>query len=356
MLYEISEKVFRLEQEGKKVIKFNVGDPDQETDGRIIEACYEAMKAGETKYGAAVGEKKLREKLAEEHNVKLENIFITPGSKWSVFTAMHTILKRGDNIILPSPHWTAYELIAKDIGAESKIIKTKMENDWQIDIKDIENAIDQNTKMIVLSNPSNPTSKIVNEKNFEAIIRLSKEQKITILSDECYADISFEKTGSVTDFGLENICVKSFSKTFAMTGWRIGYMVATKELVEKFTKLGQITISNVPIFIQEAAVKALELKKEISTEIRSIYKRRAETAMKILSKTSLKMSKPDAPFYLFPYCASNSEKLAFDLLDRNIAITPGSAFGDYKEFFRLALTLPDEKMTTGLNTLAGIFS
>ncbi len=350
MLYQIHEKVKKLEQEGKKIIRLNVGDPDQRTDDRIIQACLKSMQSGRTKYGSAAGEFSLRQKLAQEHNVEMENVVITPGSKWSVFAAMHATLKKGDNIIIPAPYWTAYELIAKDLGIEIKIIRTELEDGWQIDVDKLEKMIDKNTKMIILSNPNNPTSKIV--KDLDEIVELARKKKIAILSDECYADISFEKTKSILDYGLDDICIRSFSKTFAMTGWRIGYAVMKKELADKVIQLNQMTITNVPPFIQDAALKALNLKKEISANMRDIYKKRADMATKILSKTKLKFSKPDAPFCIFAKCGTNSEKLALDLIDKaGVAIVPGTAFGDYREYFRMTLTVPDEEIKVGLEKL-----
>ncbi len=356
MLYEISEKVIKLENEGKKIIKFNLGDPDQPTSIEIIEAAYEAMKKGETKYSSAAGEKKLRETLSEIHGVSADNIVITAGSKWAIFAAMYLLLKKGENVIIPTPHWTAYDLTAKSLGAEIKLLRTELESDWKIDLEKLEKLIDDKTRLIILNNPGNPTSKVIDEKVIEKIVNIADDKKITILSDEVYADISFAKTKSVLDFSPNHLTVKSFSKTFAMTGWRVGYIIANKELVEKIVKLNQITLTNVPIFIQEGALKALELRHEIIHKIREDYRRRADLACKILSKTDLKFSKPEAPFYLFPKQEGlDSEKFAFDLLDKGVAIAPGTAFGNYKEYFRLALTVPDDEVELGLKIISEAF-
>ncbi|MEM3055312.1 MAG: pyridoxal phosphate-dependent aminotransferase [Candidatus Bathyarchaeia archaeon] len=356
MLYEISEKVIKLENEGKKIIKFNLGDPDQPTPIEIIEAAYEAMKKGKTKYSSAAGEKNLRETLAEIHGVSADNIVITAGSKWAIFAAMYLLLKRGENVIIPTPHWTAYDLTAKSLGAEIKFLRTEIESDWKIDLEKLEEMIDDKTRMLILNNPNNPTSKVIDEKVIEKIVSIADEKKITILSDEVYADISFVKTKSVLDFSPNHLIVKSFSKTFVMTGWRVGYIIADKELVEKIVKLNQITLTNVPVFIQDGALKALELRHEIIQRIREEYRRRADLACKILSKTDLKFSKPEAPFYLFPKREGlDSEKFAFDLLDQGVAIAPGTAFGNYKEYFRLALTVPDDEVEWGLKIISEAF-
>ncbi|MGB9959261.1 MAG: pyridoxal phosphate-dependent aminotransferase [Candidatus Bathyarchaeales archaeon] len=356
MLYEISEKVIKLENEGKKIIKFNLGDPDQPTPPEVIEAAYEAMKKGKTKYSSAAGEKNLRETLAEIHGVSADNIVITAGSKWAIFASMYLLLKKGENVIVPTPHWTAYDLTAKSLGAEIKLLRTELESDWKVDFEKLQKLIDDKTRLIILNNPNNPTSKVMDEKTVEKITNIADEKGITILSDEVYADISFVKTKSVLDISPNHLIVKSFSKTFAMTGWRLGYAIAKKELVEKIVKLNQITLTNVPAFIQEGALKALELRHEIIRKIREEYRRRADMACKLLSKTSLKFSKPEAPFYLFPKKEGlDSEKFAFDLLDKGVAIAPGTSFGNYREHFRLALTAPNDEVEQGLKIIAEAF-
>jgi aspartate aminotransferase len=352
MLYEISEKAMKLESQGKKIIKFNIGDPDQSTPREIIDAAYEAMKKGETKYSFAAGEPKLRETLANIYGVSADNVVVTPGSKWAVFSLMYLLFKNGGNVVIPSPYWTSYELVAKNLGAEVRFLRTELEANWKIDVKKLEELIDQKTRLLMLNNPNNPTSKVIDQKTFQEIIQIADEKKITVLSDEVYSDISFVKTRSILDFSDEHILVNSFSKTFAMTGWRIGYAVVTKELADKLAKLHQITLTNVPVFIQEAALKALELRHEIANKIREDYKRRADLAFKILSRTNLKFTKPDAPFYFFPkYDKLDSERFALSLLDKGVAVTPGTAFGQYRDHFRIALTIPDEEIEPGLKKI-----
>jgi aspartate aminotransferase len=341
-----------LESEGKKIIKFNVGDLDQPTPREIIEAAIEAMKQGKTKYSFYAGEKALREKLASIHNVSAENVVIIPGSKWAIFSIMYLLLKNGGNIIIPTPYWTAYEMAAKNLGAETRFLKTEIESSWKIDTEKLKNLIDQKTRLIIVNNPNNPTSKIIEKDVLKGIVEIANDNNVTILSDEVYHDLSFVKTKSILDFDGNHILINSFSKTFAMTGWRIGYVIMGEELVGKMVKLNQMTFTNVPVFIQEAAIKALELKQKIATEIRDIYRQRADSACKVLSKTGLKFTKPDAPFYLFPrYPNLDSEKFAFDLLDKGVAVTPGTAFGDYREHFRIALTIPEEKIKLGLEKI-----
>jgi aspartate aminotransferase len=354
LLYEINEKAIKLENEGKKIIKLNLGDPDLPTPNEIIEAAYEAMKQGKTKYSSSYGEKRLREKLADFHGVPADNIVITPGSKWGVFSTMYLLLKGGGNVVIPTPYWTAYELTAKTVGAESRLLKTELDSNWRIDLEKLESLIDRNTRMIILNNPNNPTSNVIDEEVLSGIVQIANEKGITILSDEVYSDISFVKTKSILDYGDNHIMVSGFSKMFTMTGWRIGYVIANRELIERIVRLNQITFTNVPVFIQEAALVALGLHDQLTSAVKREYQERAKMTSEILSRAKLEFSKPDAPFYVFPRRRGlDSERFALDLLDQGVAVAPGTAFGDYREHFRLSLTAPREEIEIALNKICG---
>jgi aspartate aminotransferase len=353
-LYEINEKAIRLENAGKKMIKLNIGDPDLETPREIVDAAYEAMKQGKTKYGSAYGEKALREKIASVHGVSADNVVLTPGSKWGVFATMYLTFKGGGNVVCPTPYWTAYALTAKTLGAETRLLKTEFEDKWRVDVEKLERLIDGNTRMIILNNPNNPTSNVIDTKVLDSIVELANEKKIPIMSDEVYADISFVETKSILDYDGNHVLITGFSKMFTMTGWRIGYVVAKKELVDQIARLNQITFTNVPVFIQEAALTALGMHDKLTKDIKLEYRERAEMASKILSSTGLEFTKPDAPFYIFPRRHGlDSEHFALDLLDEGVAVAPGTSFGDYREHFRLSLTAPRKDIEVALNKICG---
>ncbi|MCW4044963.1 MAG: pyridoxal phosphate-dependent aminotransferase [Candidatus Bathyarchaeota archaeon] len=352
MLYEINEKAIKLENEGKKIIKLNIGDPDLETPPEIVEAAYEAMKKGKTKYASAYGEKKLREKLAAMHGVSADNVVVTPGSKWGVFATMFLLLRGGGNVVTPTPYWTAYELTAKTLGAETRLLKTELDDKWRIDLEAFERLIDGNTRMIILNNPNNPTSNVIDPKVLDGVVQIANAKKIPILSDEVYGTISFVKTKSILEYSGNHVMITGFSKMFTMTGWRIGYVVASKELIDKIAKLNQITITNVPVFIQDAALTALGMHEQLTKGIKMEYQERANMACKILAKAGLEFTAPDAPFYVFPRRRGlDSERFALDLLDKGVAVAPGTSFGDYREHFRISLTAPRSDIETALNRI-----
>jgi len=355
MLYEINEKAIRLENQGKKIIRLNLGDPDLPTPREIVEAAYEAMKAGKTKYSSAYGEEKLRQKLAKIHGVKTENVVITPGSKWGIFATLYITMKAGGNIIIPTPYWTAYELMATSLGAQTKLLKTEMEEGWKVDLSKLEAMIDKDTRMIILNNPNNPTSKVMDPDTLDALVEMANRKGVTILSDEVYGPISFIKTKSILEYNGNHTHVLSngFSKMFTMTGWRVGYIIASKELVDRITQLNQITINNVPVFIQEAALKGLEMQKQLTKTIEKEYEERAKMASKTLAKAGFSFTEPEAPFYIFPKLKGlDSEKFTLDLLDKGVAVAPGTSFGDYREHFRISLTAPRDEIKVGLEKIS----
>ncbi|HEX7482068.1 MAG TPA: pyridoxal phosphate-dependent aminotransferase [Candidatus Bathyarchaeia archaeon] len=354
MLYEINEKALKLESEGKKIIRLNLGDPDLATPPEIVEAAYASMKAGKTKYSSSYGELNLRQKIAEIHGVQAENVVITSGSKWGIFATMFLMLKDGGNVIIPTPYWTAYDLIAKSLDAKTKLLKTELEEEWKVDLDKLEKLIDKNTRMIILNNPNNPTSKVMDAETLDGIVELANKKGITILSDEVYATIAFTKTKSILDYDKDckHILSNGFSKTFTMTGWRIGYIIANKMLVNKITKLNQITINNVPVFIQDAALRGLELHAKIASAIKAKYKLRANMASTKLSAAGFEFTKPEAPFYVFPKLDGlDSEKFTLDLLEKGVAVAPGTSFGDYREHFRISLTAPDADIKVALEKI-----
>ena len=336
ILYEFAEKVNKLEANGRKIIKLNLGEQSQPTPKIIIKAGIKSLKAGETGYCSGFGEKYLREKIAEVHQTNPENVVVTTGSKISVYSLMKILLERGDNVIVPSPHWPAYELIAQNIGAEMRFLKTNFEDKWDVNVQKLESLIDSRTRVIILTNPSNPTSTMISEKNLKEIISLAERKCIYILYDNAYMGLSFKKQENVESPNL--IKIETFSKGFAMTGWRVGYTICKKEIAEKMLRFNQITTSCVPKFVQRAAFAALENRGKIQKKMTNISKKRAAFASNILKKNNFEFVKPEAGFYVFPNVKVDGLQFAEKLLEKNIAVVPGAAFGDYNNFVRMSLT------------------
>ena len=229
-----------------------------------------------------------------------------------------------------------------------------MENSWKVDLAELERLIDADTRMIILNNPNNPTSKVMDTQTLDGIVELANRKGVTVFSDEVYGAIAFNKTKSILQYDDESkhILSNGFSKTFTMTGWRIGYLVANKMFIDNVVKLNQITFNNVPVFIQDAALKGLELRSQIASNIKAKYRQRADLASKKLKKAGYKFTEPDAPFYVFPKLDGlDSEEFTLNLLDKGVAVAPGTSFGDYREHFRISLTAPDDQIEEGLTKI-----
>lgn len=352
MLYEISERIYKLEKEGKSLIKLNIGEPDWSPPASIMQTVFQAIKNGKDSYGSAAGELELRKKIAEMHECDAKNVVITPGSKWGLYALLKTQMKNNDNAIIFSPHWTAYELICQEIGFTAKIINLKMERNFEINLDELQKTVDSNTKFIILNSPCNPTSIGLSEQKEKQILDFAAEKEINIIADDAYRDLCFDSRKE-RKFADNLIIANTFSKTFGMTGWRIGYIVAKEEIIKKIIALNQITITCVPLFLQLAAIKALEQKKKIAGDARKLCKKRAELAVKII-QDKMQFTKPNAGFYIFPKLPENLEtnKFVLNLLEAGIAVVPGAAFGDYPKHIRISLSADNKKLTQALEKIS----
>lgn len=351
MLYEFFEKIYALEKSGKEIVKLNVGEPDWHPPKNVIRAAYTAMKEHKDKYGSSAGELELREKIAAMHGCTAKNVVITPGSKIGIYALMKLALSNSDNAILFSPHWTAYELMCKSIGTHSKIVNLKSSEKWKMDFEKLESNIDQSTKMIILNSPCNPTSNAWSENEEKEIIEIAKRKGIAVLADDAYRNLCFDGRKE-RQFDGSTLIAGTFSKTFGMTGWRLGYVVAPEEIAKKVVSFNQITVTNVPVFIQLAGIKALEEKEKTANKARRMCKRRARIAEQML-KGKMGFVKPNAGFYMFPELPEGKDALQFvdKLLDKGVAVTPGAAFGDYRQHVRISLCREDDVLKNALEKI-----
>jgi aspartate aminotransferase len=338
-------KAKALEEEGKKIIHLEVGEPDFRPPKEVKTALEEVYDKGYGKYGSPKGITELRKVLAAQVNqegrkVSEENIMICPGARFGVYLAITTLLNPGDEIIVIEPAWPAYKDCALNAGVKVRTIKTTLETEWEPSIEQINNAINENTKMIVINYPNNPTGKWWNPM-VDKIINAAEEHDLYVLSDEIY-----EKYDRGTVLGNpscwdvqsnvdKTIITKSFSKSHAMTGYRIGYVIAEPSIIEKMSKLQALSLTNVSEPIQYAALQALKADVSGNTEI---INSRLEALIKIAKDIGLEFVEPDGAMYLFAktkYKNFDATKFSEKLLEHGVAIAPGEGFGDYKEFFRI---------------------
>ena len=265
------------------------------------------------------------------------------------------MINPSEEVLLLEPYFMAYSNIVEYLGASE--IGVKHTEDYRLDLEAIKTKLSEKTKMIVLFNPNNPSGTVYTKTELRGIADLAQDHDLLVLTDEVYKEFTWDdrkhtSIASLSGMKERTILCSSFSKTFAMTGWRLGYAIVGDELRNAMTSLNQITVSNVPVFIQDAGVKALELQDEISQRLRRVYEKRARLACNILSHSKIRFAEPDAPFYLFPQREGvDSEKIIFDLLEEGIAVAPGTSFGEYRDCFRISLTRSEDEIKTGLEKI-----
>ncbi|NNL53084.1 MAG: aminotransferase class I/II-fold pyridoxal phosphate-dependent enzyme, partial [Nitrosopumilus sp.] len=258
-------KAKSMEQQGKKIIHMEVGEPDFLPPSIVKKALEDVFDKGFLKYGQARGMPVFREALAKYASNKFsvdvteDNIIVSPGARFSIFTAISTLLNPGDEMIVIEPAWPAYKDCALNAGIKVRTISTTLEQKWEPSLEQIKDTINSNTKMIVLNYPNNPTGKILSEKLQDAIVELAKQNDLYVLSDEIYSQYAKSSWKSILSYNYKkSIVTQSFSKSHAMTGFRIGYAIADTEIIEKMAKLEALCLTNVSEPIQYVAMRALE--------------------------------------------------------------------------------------------------
>ena len=350
-------KAKELEEQGKEIIHLEVGEPDFQPPKEVKTALAEVYDKGYGKYGPVKGITELRTALAhhtnqlENDDYDEENIMVCPGARFAVYLAITTLLNPGDEVIVIEPAWPAYKECALNAGIKVRTIKTTLETRWEPSIDQINNAINGNTKMIILNYPNNPTGKILPKKIQDNIIEIAREYDLYVLSDEIYSEYANDDWKSVLLYGYEkSIITKSFSKSHAMTGFRIGYAIAEPSIIEKMSKLQALSLTNVSEPIQYVALEALNADTSENTKI---IKSRLDALKESTKDIGLEFIEPDGSMYLFARTKHknfDATKFSEKLLEHGVAIAPGEGFGDYKEFFRIT-TIDETRLMEGMKIL-----
>jgi aspartate aminotransferase len=351
-------KAKTLEKQGKKIIHMEIGEPDFFPPKTVNNALSQVYDMGYTKYGDSKGMSEFREALAKYVSktfgtkTNSQNILVSPGARFSVFLAISTLLNPGNEIIIIEPAWPAYRDNALNSGVKVRTIHTSLENRWEPKMEEIENAINQNTKMIVLNYPNNPTGKILPEKLLDQIMNISIKNDLYVLSDEIYSSYAFKNWKSVLSYGYnKSIVTQSFSKSHAMTGFRIGYAISSPEIIDTMAKLQALALTNVSEPIQYVAMKALEAD---TTDNTKTIKTRLEVVVKKAKNMEIEFVEPDGAMYLFAKVKKphfDSVEFTNKLLDYGVAIAPGEGFGNYQEFVRISACQPEETLNQGMKII-----
>lgn len=351
-------KAKELERKGKKIIHMEVGEPDLLPPQSVKTALSEVYDKGYTKYGDSKGMAEFREALASHVTEKFgtktgpQNILVSPGARFSVFLAISTLLSPGNEIIVIEPAWPAYRDNAINSGIKVRTIHTSLETKWEPRIEDIESAITQNTKMIVLNYPNNPTGKILPEKLLDSIMEVARKNDLYVLSDEIYSAYAYKGWKSVLSYEYsKSVVTQSFSKSHAMTGFRIGYAISNQEIIEKMSRLQALALTNVSEPTQYVAMKALE---SDTTDNTKTIKSRLDLVIGKAREMGLEFIEPDGAMYVFARVkgpAFDSAEFTNKLLDDGVAIAPGEGFGNYQGFIRISACQPEETLNQGMKII-----
>lgn len=354
-------KAKNLELEGNKIIHMEVGEPDFLPPKQVKNALSEVYDKGFLKYGQAKGIPQFRKALADyvskifETKISEENILVNPGARFGIFTAIITLLNPGDEIIVIEPAWPAYKDCANFAGVKVRTINTTLQDKWEPTIDQIKEKINFNTKMIVLNYPNNPTGKILPTDLQDEIVKIAIKNNLYILSDEIYSHYAFSEWKSILCYNYEkSIVTQSFSKSHAMTGFRIGFTIANSDIIDKLAKFSALCLTNVSEPMQYVALNALEGDIKDNS---NVIKQRLQTLVKKGNEMNLEFISPDGAMYLFAKINQpgfDGVKFANDLLEKGLAVAPGEGFGDYKNFIRISACQDEKILTDGMNILSGV--
>lgn len=341
-------RFFDLVSQMKGVISLGVGEPDFVTPWHIREACVHTLEKGYTMYTSNYGTPELRKAISDylvkrfdvEYDFTNE-LIVTVGASEAVDLAVRTILEPGDEVLIPEPCYVSYKPCVDLAGGVAVMLPTSAQNEFRITAEEIKKHISKRTKALILSYPNNPTGAVLTSKELLPIAALVKEHDLLVISDEIYAELTYE--GKHTAFSAlpgmkeRTLLINGFSKAFAMTGWRVGYIAAHKDFIRHMVKIHQYNILCAPVMGQMAALEALQNGMPEVEHMRESYNQRRRLVVSRLEEIGLQVFEPKGAFYAFPSIKNTgftSDEFAERLLEKEkVAVVPGNAFGESGEGF-----------------------
>lgn len=367
--FEVLAKARALEKQGKDVVHLEIGEPDFDTPKNVKEAAIKALNAGYTHYGPSAGIPELRETIAQyiskTRGIKAESdeVVVTPGAKPIMFFSILALVNPGEEVLYPNPGFPIYESVVNFVGAKPVPIPLKEENDFRLDPEYVKEKITKKTKMIILNSPENPTGGVLTRNDLKAIADcVADRDDVFVLSDEIYSRIVYEGThesiASLSGMKEKTIILDGFSKTYAMTGWRLGYGVMRKDLAQKVAQLQTNSNSCTCTFTQIAGIEALKGSQAEPERMDAEFKKRREVIVSGLNNIKgITCKKPRGAFYAFPNITGTGmdcRKLGDHLLyNAGVAVLPGTSFGKYGEgYLRLSFANSIENIKKALDRIS----
>lgn len=357
---EVLERAQELERAGHDVVHLEVGEPDFDTPEPIKEACLRALREGKTHYTHSMGIPELREAIAEHYlerygvEISPDQIIVTSGTSPAMLLTFSVILEPGDEVILPDPYYPCYPNFVRHIGGRVRTVRLRPERGFLYDVQELKRAIGQHTRAVVVNSPGNPTGVVTPKEVLEGIAELP----LWVVSDEIYHGLVYEgREHTMLEFTNRCFVLNGFSKLYAMTGWRLGYVIAPRELVRRMQVLAQNLFISASAFVQWAAIAALrEAHREVEA-MRREYDRRRRFMLQELKRLGFGVEvEPTGAFYILAradHLGEDSLRLAFDILERAlVGVTPGVDFGPGAEgYLRFSYTTSLERIAEGMRRL-----
>ena len=345
-----------LRAAGKNVVDLAVGEPEFAVDAPIVDATCQALENGVTRYGPVAGLPELRERLARDfEGCGPQHIIVTNGAKQGLYEIFQVVCGEGHEVIVPAPCWVSFEHQIRLAGGVPVLVDTRRH---QLDLNAIEQAVTPRTAAILINSPNNPTGAVYDRADMARVADLCRQKDLWLISDEAYSAFVYRPQSFVSPFAFPEIrsqliVVRSFSKTYAMTGFRVGYVVAPEEVITRLTTLQGHLTGNVCSFAQYGALQALDISETILEERRTVYKGRCRLAVG-LGKEIFDLIEPQGAFYLFPRIDRYQERFADDrdfaryLLEKaNVAVVPGTFFG-VPGHIRISFATSDDRLREGI--------
>ena len=341
----IDSKAKAMKSEGIDICGFGAGEPDFDTPDHIKAAAIAALEQGFTKYTPSSGLPELRQAIADKFaadnglEYRPSQVIVSNGAKHSCYNAILATCERGDEVIIPSPYWVSYPDMVRLAGAEPVIVQTSERNNWKMTAEEFENAMTPRTKMVIMNSPGNPSGSVYTRDELEAIVAVAAEEDIYILSDEIYEKLVYDDAQHVSIASLSKqaydltITVNGFSKSYAMTGWRLGYMGAPEEIAKAVDSIQSHSTSNPCSFAQKGAIAALKGDQQPLSDMHDEFDMRRNYMYERISKIpNITAVKPQGAFYVLVNISQlglSSQNFSDRLLSKaNVAVIPGVAFGD----------------------------
>jgi len=367
--FEVLNRARALEKQGKEIIHLEIGEPDFATPSNIVEAAIDALHMGWTHYGPSAGLPDLRKEIAGYISrtrgvpVSSDEVVVVPGGKPIIFFTMLSLVDEGDEVIYPNPGFPIYESMINYLGGRAVPIPLREERDFALDVNELASLITDRTKVIIINSPHNPTGGVLTRRDIEKVAEAIGDRNIMVLSDEIYSRLIFEgehfSIMSVPGFKERTILLDGFSKTYAMTGWRMGYGVMRPDLAAHITRLMTNSNSCTASFTQVAGIHALSGDQSPVDKMCSEFKRRRDAFVAGLNKIKgFSCRMPKGAFYVFPNITKTgwpSKKLADALLEQaGVACLAGTAFGAFGEgYLRFSVANSLENLNTALGWIEG---